>query len=67
MDLTNIEKEELLKARIAFLESVYLSELEDLESLVSINSHKISIVQSDILDRRASIDALIEELYNITR
>jgi hypothetical protein len=65
MDLTNIEKEELLKARIAFLESVYLSELEDLESLVSINSHKISIVQSDILDRRASIDALIEELNRV--
>lgn len=66
MDLTNIEKQELLKARIAFLESVYLSELQNLNNLISINSHKISSVQADILDRRSSIDVLIEELYNIT-
>ena len=41
MDLTNIEKQELLGARIAFLESIYLSELKDLDNLVSINSHKV--------------------------
>ena len=67
MDLTNTEKEELLRARIAFLESIYLSELKNLDNLVSINSHKVSSVESDILDRRASIDALIEELDNITK
>ncbi len=63
--LNNEEKIELLSKRIIFLREVLASENKDLAELKRIDHAKVSLVESDILDRATSIAALEQELESL--
>ena len=63
--LSNEEKIELLSKRIIFLHEVLTSENKDLTELKRIDHAKVSLVESDILDRVTSIAALEQELESL--
>ncbi len=63
--LSNEEKIELLSQRIIFLREVLTSENQDLVELKRTNHVKVSLVESDILDRVTSIAALEQELESL--
>ena len=63
--LSNEEKIELLSQRIIFLREVLASENRDLAELKRTNHVKVSLVESDILDRVTSIAALEQELESL--
>jgi hypothetical protein len=63
--LNNEEKIELLSQRIIFLREVLASENQDLVELKRTNHAKVSLVESDILDRVTSIAALEQELESL--
>jgi hypothetical protein len=65
MTINNEEKIDLLKKRIDFYESFLSLEKNNLEILISSNSHKVEQVRQDILDREQVIYALKEVLNGL--
>jgi hypothetical protein len=65
--LSSQEKIELLSNKIIFLESVLASEILDLAELKKVNHTKVTLVEADIVDRKASITALRQELATIEK
>jgi len=63
--LSNEEKIELLSKRIIFLHEVLESENKELTELKRIDHAKVSLVESDILNRVTSIAALEQELDSL--
>jgi hypothetical protein len=63
--LNNEEKIEILSKKIIFLRQVLASENENLIELKRVDHEKVSLVESDILDRAASITALEQELESL--
>jgi hypothetical protein len=63
--LDNEEKIEILSKKIIFLRQVLASENENLIELKRVDHEKVSLVESDILDRAASITALEQELESL--
>ena len=63
--LSNEEKIELLSKRIIFLHEVLESENKELTELKRIDHAKVSLVESDILNRVSSIAALEQELDSL--
>jgi hypothetical protein len=65
--LSNEEKIEFLSNKISFLDLVLASEILDLAELKKVNHTKVSFVEADIANRKASIAALRQELANIEK
>jgi hypothetical protein len=63
--LNNEEKIEILFKKIIFLRRVLASENKNLVELKRVGHEKVSLVESDILDRAASIAALEQELERL--
>jgi len=65
MALNNEHKIELLSQRISILRAALESETSDLAELKKIDHPKVSMVEADLLDRVASIEALNQEILNL--
>ena len=65
MALNNEHKIELLSQRISILRAALESETSDLAELKKIDHPKVSMVEADLLDRVASLEALNQEILNL--
>jgi hypothetical protein len=63
--LSSQEKIQLLSNKISFLRKILDFEVLDLAELKKINHFKVNLVEADILDREASIAALVQKLEDI--